>query len=267
MKNRTILAVVCIVLAMVILAGTLTWVTKLNSGKVYVAQVNHPVKAGDQLLNADLTLVEVGNYGISPYTITNPETVIGLYANTDIYPGTNLLPNMFTDNAYSASDILATLDQNHRAISITVPSYASTLAAKLKAGDIVSVIVTVDGKTEIPKALQYVKIISGTTSNGIDTTGSSETPPAVLTFYATELQAKMFAHYEGSKMHFALVTRGTNATVAQEYLDAQDVILEELLIEIAEEEKKAEEEKLLAEEKEKTGVELQEQNTEGEDNG
>ena len=54
-------------------------------------------------------------------------------------------------------------------MSITIGSFAGGLSGKLENGDIVSICVTdKDDHTEIPAGLKYVKVITTTTSGGID---------------------------------------------------------------------------------------------------
>lgn len=64
---------------------------------------------------------------------------------------------------------MASLKGDKVAMSITINSFAGGLSGKLENGDIVSIYVTDnDSHTEVPASLKYVKVITTTTSGGID---------------------------------------------------------------------------------------------------
>ena len=124
---------------------------------------------------------------------------------------------------------MASLKGDKVAMSITINSFAGGLSGKLENGDIVSIYVTdKDNHTEVPASLKYVKVITTTTSGGIDENdvvenedGSFELPTTITVLVSVE-QAKILANYEESAaMHIALVCRGDDAT-ADRFLKAQD---------------------------------------------
>ena len=116
------------------------------------------------------------------------------------------------------------------AVSVTIDTFAAGLSAKLQNGDVISIIVTPKNATEsmIPAELKYVKVITTTTSGGIDKDsivknedGSYELP-STITVLVNEKQAKLLAQYEGNAdMQAALVYRGDKAT-ANKFLEKQD---------------------------------------------
>lgn len=233
MKNRTIIGIVCIVLAVTVLFGVTPLVAKMSAGKITVVQVNKPITEGKQITAADVVKVEIGRHGVTGSVITDEKAVVGKYAKSDLYPEVNLTAAMITADADNAESVLRTVDGNHVAVSVTVPSFAAALSSKLENGDIVSVIVTDKDGTRIPKELTYVRVITTTTNKGIDQdrlqpdeNGNVELP-ATVTLYVTPGQAKLLAQYEvGAEMHFSLVYRGDTKT-AQKYLNAQeDALLE-----------------------------------------
>ena len=86
----------------------------------------------------------------------------------------------------------------------------------------------------IPDELQYVKVITSTTAKGIDKDelirnddGSYELP-TTLTLLVDTYQAKLLAEYENNgKIHAVLVSRG-NEEQANEFLEKQNTILDEI---------------------------------------
>ena len=125
-------------------------------------------------------------------------------------------------------DILRSLDGTKQAVSITISSFAAGLSGKLQNGDIVSVLATSGDQTTIPPELRYVRVITATSSNGLDAGQTDEDGqaelPSTVTLLVNETQAKILAAQEDSgKMHLALVYRG-DASKAQTFLDAQEKV-------------------------------------------
>ena len=165
--------------------------------------------------------------------LKSKDAVVGKYATADLFKGDIATEKKVTDNANTANDIMATLKGDKVAMSITINSFAGGLSGKLQNGDIVSIYVTdKDNVTEIPPELKYVKVITTTTSGGIDENdvienedGSFELPTTITVLVSVE-QAKILANYEeNAAMHVALVYRGDDAT-ADKFLKAQDKYFE-----------------------------------------
>ena len=92
------------------------------------------------------------------------------------------------------------------------------------------------GETVIPPGLQYVEVISVTASSGYDAnTGEAvedeKELPSTVTLLVTTEQAKVLAGLEQeSELHLALVYRGAPEN-ADEFIAAQDALIEELYAE------------------------------------
>jgi len=230
MKNRTILGLICIVLAITVMFGVTPIVSKMSAGKITVVQMNKTIAQGKAITADDIVKVEIGSYGIPATVIRDEKQIVGKYAKTDIYSGINISSAMISNTADSADDILKTLDGAKQAVSVTVPSFAAAVSGKLKNGDIVSIIVTEEKKTTIPSELTYVKVITTTTSKGVDQDkatpnedGTYETP-STITLLVNSEQAKLIAYYEANaKMHISLVYRGDDAT-SNKFLETQEKV-------------------------------------------
>lgn len=74
-----------------------------------------------------------------------------------------------------------------------------------------------------PPELQYVKVITSTTSTGVDKADViNTTQPVTVTLLVNQEQAELLAQFEKTaSMHFALEYRGEQTT-AQQYLDRQN---------------------------------------------
>ena len=229
MKNRTAIGIVCIILAVAVTFVVSPLVNNISDKKTEVVRFIADVSHGTEIKDTDIELVEVSNSSLPEKVIKDKSAVVGKYATTDIFKGDFATENKITDNANTAADIMASLKGDKVAMSITINSFAGGLSGKLENGDIVSIYVTnKDDETENPAALKYVKVITTTTSGGIDENnvvenedGSFELPTTITVLVSVE-QAKILANYEESAtMHVALVYRGDDAT-ADKFLKAQD---------------------------------------------
>lgn len=229
MKNRTAIGIVCIILAVTVTFVVSPLVNNISDKKTEVVRFTADVSHGTEIKDTDIELVEISNSALPEKVIKDKNAVVGKYATTDIFKGDFATESKVTDNANTASDIMASLKGDKVAMSITINSFAGGLSGKLENGDIVSIYVTnKDDETENPAALKYVKVITTTTSGGIDENdvvenedGSFELPTTITVLVSVE-QAKILANYEESAtMHVALVYRGDDAT-ANKFLKAQD---------------------------------------------
>ena len=236
MKNRTIIGIVCIVLALVVTFAVAPLVNKLSDSRTDIVRLKSDIVQGHMIQESDIEVVTVGSTGLPTNIITKKEVVVGKFAACDLKANTDLLQSMISDKSDSADDVFHTLDGKKQAISITISSFAGGLSGKLENGDIVSLVVFENETNEatIPGGLTYVKVITTTTAEGFDKDeltpnedGTYELP-TTLTLLVNPTQAKMLVEYENrGVIHADLVYRGDSKT-AQKFLDAQDLYFEML---------------------------------------
>lgn len=236
MKNRTIIGIVCIVLALVVTFAVAPLVNKLSDSRTDIVRLKSDIVQGHMIQESDIEIVTVGSTGLPANIITKKEAVVGKFAACDLKANTDLLQSMISDKSDSADDVFHTLDGSKQAISITISSFAGGLSGKLENGDIVSLVVFENETNEatIPGGLTYVKVITTTTAEGFDKDeltpnedGTYELP-TTLTLLINPTQAKMLVEYENrGVIHADLVYRGDSKT-AQKFLDAQDLYFEML---------------------------------------
>ncbi len=229
MKNRTVIGVICMVLAVVITFAVAPLVNRLTSDTSEVVRLATDVKQGIQITAEHLETVKVKTDTIPSGAVTDPKDIIGKYASSALYAGDYLTAAKLTGEANTASDAFASLDGTKVAVSVTIDTFAAGLSGKLENGDIISLIVMDEdtGEASIPGALRYMKVITTTTAGGIDQDsivknedGSYEIPSTVTLLANTE-QAKLLAKYESDiTMSVALVYRGTPEN-AKKFLDKQ----------------------------------------------
>ena len=242
LKNRTVLGIVCIALALIICFAITPLFNASKSSTMKIIRINNDLKIGQEITSKDVEVVEVGAYNMPSDVMQKSEDVVGKYAAMEMIKGEYILPTKISDTPASENAYLYGLTGEKRAISITIPSFAGGLSGKLISGDIVSII-AVDfkeqGETVVPEELQYVEVIAVTDSKGNDDETVTVKPdgeeevelPETVTLLVTPVQANILAELEAEgEIHVALVYRGT-AENAQKFISAQAKLLEELTLE------------------------------------
>ena len=237
-RNRTVIGVLCILLALIICFGVTPLFSRSASEKTEIVRVTKDIKEGDEITAEMVQTVEVGAYNLPQNLMTDKKEVVGKYATADLAAGDYILSSKLTAVPAAENAYLYNLDGKKQAISVTIKSFATGLSGKLESGDIVTVIVADyqgKGETAIPPELQYVEVISVTASSGYDAnTGEvvdEKELPSTVTLLVTTEQAKVLAELEqDSELHLALVYRGTPENAAK-FIAAQDALIEELYAE------------------------------------
>lgn len=233
MKNRTAIGIVCIILAVAITFGISPLVNKMTEGKTQVVIFSKDIAKGAKITDGDLTLTEFSKNGIPEKAIKDKKEIVGKYANSDLYKGDVATAAKLADNANSSDNVLSSLGKDKVAMSITVTSFAGGLSGKLQNGDIVSIYVTEKDKdTTVPAELKYVKVITTTTSGGVDENevqpnedGTFDLPATVTVLVSIKQAVELASYEKNASMHIALVYRGDEKT-ANKYIAAQDKYLE-----------------------------------------
>lgn len=237
-RNRTVIGVLCILLALIICFGVTPLFSRSASEKTEIVRVTKDIKEGNEITAEMVQTVEVGAYNLPQNLMTDKKEVVGKYATADLAAGDYILSSKLSAVPAAENAYLYNLDGKKQAISVTIKSFATGLSGKLESGDIVTVIVADyqgKGETAIPPELQYVKVISVTASSGYDAnTGEvvdEKELPSTVTLLVTTEQAKVLAELEqDSELHLALVYRGTPENAAK-FIAAQDALIEELYAE------------------------------------
>ena len=230
MKNRTIIGIVCIILAVCVTFFAAPLVNRLTSNTTAVIRLKQDVGKGVRITEKQVESVKVNNEAVPQDAYRNSEDVIGKYASSALYAGDILTKVKLSGNSNSAEDVFASLDASNMAASVTIDTFAAGLSGKLCNGDIISFIVAdkSTGAALIPGELKYMKVITTTTAGGIDQDsvvknedGSYEIPSTVTVLCNTE-QATLLTEYEAdTTLQAALVYRGDSST-ANKFLEKQE---------------------------------------------
>lgn len=228
LKNRTVLGISCIILSLILCLGIAPLLNRSASEKVAIARIVQEVAKGEAITAAHVETVYVGAYNLPTDVLKSEDQVIGQYAAADLKVGDYLLPSKLSASPLDA--YLTRLDGQKHALSVTIKSLAAGLSGKLQPGDIVSLFAADYGDlrtTTLPPELQYVEVLSVTTSSGLDaqTTANDQNErelPSTLTLLVRPEQAVLLTDIESKgKLHAALVYRGDAATT-QLFLDKQE---------------------------------------------
>ena len=197
-RNRTVIGVLCILLALIICFGVTPLFSRSASEKTEIVRVTKDIKEGDEITAEMVQTVEVGAYNLPQNLMTDKKEVVGKYATADLAAGDYILSSKLSAVPAAENAYLYNLDGTKQAISVTIKSFAVGLSGKLESGDIVTVIVADyqgKGETAIPPELQYVEVISVTASSGYDAnTGEvvdEKELPSTVTLLVTTEQAKV----------------------------------------------------------------------------
>ena len=235
MKNRTILGVIFAIVALVIMFVVAPLFNTLASNDIKCVRLKQDVLRGTQITAAHLEEVSVPAYAIPTGAYKSMAEIVGKYATSQLYAGDYLTAGKLSSVSISAADVLENLGEGKVAISVPISSFAGSLSGKLQNGDVVTFWIRgAEGKDPtIPIELQYVKIVTTTTGNGIDkdqiivNDDGSFAMPSTVTVVVSEQQAARLVKCSGESMYLTLVYRG-NEEQTQKYLDMQDEILERL---------------------------------------
>ncbi len=233
MKNRTLIGIVCIVLAVAVTFLVSPLVNRISEQKTDVIRLTKDISHGSKIAETDIEIVKLSKNSVPEKALKTKDAVVGKYAKADLFKGDLATEIKITDDENSVANVFSSLNGDKVAMSVTINTFAGGLSGKLENGDIVSVYVTdKEGETKVPSELKYVKVITTTTSGGVDETevvenedGSFELP-STITLLVSSKQATVLANYEeNASMHVALVFRG-DTEKAQKFLDKQDKFLE-----------------------------------------
>ena len=119
-KNRTIIGIIFVFLAISICFFISPIINKAASAKVDVVCVTKDVPQGRIIKEDDIKIVTVGAYNLSPKAVKEKELVIGKYAAVDLKEDAILLNTKITEDANGADDVFKSLDGTKLAMSISI---------------------------------------------------------------------------------------------------------------------------------------------------
>lgn len=251
MKNRTVIGIICIAVALVLCFGVAPLISRMADGSVEVVRIkaNTTIDSGSEI-TADMIEAYKGkksDFSDGTYytyqafkskylEITSSDYVGKPYAKCEMTAGEFISQAKVSANAADSASVFDGLGYDQVAMSIEIPSFADGLSGKLENGDIVSVLCSNgDMGSTIPEELRFVKVITTTTSAGVDKNnlsknedGSYSEQVSTVTLLVSEEQAKILKTYTGT-VTLLLRCRSDNP-MAESYLEDQQKILENVAL-------------------------------------
>ena len=90
-RNRTVIGVLCILLALIICFGVTPLFSRSASEKTEIVRVTKDIKEGDEITAEMVQTVEVGAYNLPQNLMTDKKEVVGKYATADLAAGDYIL--------------------------------------------------------------------------------------------------------------------------------------------------------------------------------
>ncbi len=239
LKNRTLIGIVLIILAIGLCFGISPLFNSLLSQKTTIIRLKTDIPQGAQITTAMLEAVEVGTLNLNENMLNDPALIVGKYTVAPMFAGDSFTANKLSDTIDTSDSLLRQLEPNETAMSVTIRSLANGLSGKLEQGDIIQIVsVDEEDKAEIYDELQYVEVLATTADNGSDDTYSADEVNASTddddeeqAVYATvtvilqdRMQALRLAECENTSLHAIFVCRG-DEDLKKEYLEAQKEVL------------------------------------------
>ena len=228
MKNRTMIGILCMLLAVALTFVVSPFVSRITTDTIDVPRINSDVSKGEKISDKNIEIVSVKKDTLPENVIVEKNRIVGKYASTNLYAGDYVTERKVGLKGNSSEDVIYSLNGSKFAMSFTIDSFAAGLSGKIQNGDIISLVVKdKSGKSIMPASFKYVKVITTTTSGGVDqdkivkNDDGSFDPPATITLLVNAVQAQLLADYEEGTISCVLVYRGSPEN-AQRFLDTQD---------------------------------------------
>jgi len=141
LKNRTIIGIVCMILAVAMTFAIAPVVNRLTSDTTTVVRLKQEVGRGTKITEDQVETVKVKTDTMPQGVYVNTADVVGKYASSTLYAGDILTKAKLSGDSNNADDVLATLNGSKVAVSVTIDTFAAGLSGKLQNGDIISLIV------------------------------------------------------------------------------------------------------------------------------
>ena len=238
-RNRIVIGVLCIALALILCFAALPAIQGTGTG-IYtsVVRMKQDAEAGTRITAEMLETVSVPDKLVAG-GISDTVSVVGKYANSGLYAGDYLTAAKLSGTLVEQNSFPAGTEKGRAVVSVTLPTLASGVSGRLLPGDIVTVMALPKGSVNqsldvepdtdstddlsgavIYPELRYIEVCMVTANDGADASVAAQPDedtknslPVTVSFYATQEQALLLAELENqSTIHLILVARGEDVT-------------------------------------------------------
>lgn len=109
--NRTVIGIICIVVALAICFGIAPLVNRLSDGKTKIVRLTRDISAGATITEADIEVADVGSYNLPTGVIKDKAQVVGKCALSNLTKGDYLFPSKIGNDTNNAGRMLESLDE------------------------------------------------------------------------------------------------------------------------------------------------------------
>ena len=215
LKNRTLLGLVSILVALVFCFGVAPLVSKKVSENEEVFVLSKTLERGGVLTEDKITTIKVESRYVPSNVIKDKEDVLGKVAVEPSYEGDFLLRDRFSEEMGQLDDIYRALGVDEYAVSISVKGLEGSVSGTLLPGDIVSVF----SDSGILEAMRYVEVLAIADNTGKK---DEDDESKKIDYVVLKLSEDQISYVTDEQYVLGLKYRGSQKQV---FLDAQKKIL------------------------------------------
>lgn len=165
-KNRTIIGIICILLAFAVLLVALPLINTFSDKKVTIVRPKVEISQGHQILPEELEEIDVKVYNLPDDALHSIGEVQYKFATCNIKPGDYIFSSKISESAATFNDVVYSLKNNETMLTISAKNDA--LARYLENGDVIELLfdgnLKENGKDLIVSykldAIRFVRIIA-----------------------------------------------------------------------------------------------------------
>ena len=228
MKNRTVLGIICILLAIVLMFAVVPWLSRKKDKSVPTVVAAVDIARGTKITEKMVKTVSLPSEYRQEHALSEVSLAVGQYAGCDMFSGDILTNEKLKENADGASDALYRLRDGEFAMTVSFSTPTKGFSGQLENGDVVRIFMQ-DAKEAVvsPKELRYLRVITTLTQSGesrdaakVGTTGQEKASSVM--FAVNDAQAALLFRYAAeNKVFCAFVCHGSDPRAAG-YLAEQD---------------------------------------------
>lgn len=229
MKNRTLIGIICIILAFALFFVVLPLFNKSTDSTetVMVIRAKEKIEKGALVTEGMIEAVEIAKASATGKELKTKKDAIGMYATCSIFPGDALTAEKLAEGKTGAAEALYNLSEGEFAVTLSSTGDEMTLSGQLQNGDIVRIFLNNGSVSTCPDELRFVRVITTVTSAGKNrdtySVGDGSDKPSAVMFAVNEAQAQLL--FANKSISCAFICHGDDAR-AESYLAEQKAFFE-----------------------------------------
>lgn len=237
-KKAVGILLICFAVAMLIVSPLLSFLFGQTKVTVYVANEAIEKTIAPFTDRDKIKAIEINKSALLPIYITSEEDIIGSYVTHNIAKG-EIISKVKVSKEITKENSFSYQLEGKKALAVTTKNLASSVAAEIKPGDIVSAYIYDDNNstdfraTLIPECA-YVKVLSVSDGDGnkiiesqsSDSQGRRSIPLAVTLLVNDTQASALVGADENFNIYFAICSRN-DAVKEKELLELQEKLFEE----------------------------------------